>query len=325
LSANDSDSGEPTHDVAHLAHIELLSPRLEASYEYFTKILWLVDTGTQGDSVYLRGVWDYEKYCLKLTAAPAAGVGHVSLRASSPAALDRRVRILEARGLGIGWEEGEYGHGPAYRFRDADNHVFEIYYETERYVAPPELRAPMKNQPQRRLGQGIGVSRLEHVNLLASDVRGCRLTMRDGLGMRVIEQQYSGENEESGVWTTSSVQGHEVIYTKDNLGANGRLHHIAFWVDSREQVLLAADLYQDRGVYIEAGPSRHTVIQSFFLYCYEPGGNRIEVTTGGYLVFDPDPEPVIWSAEEWADRSKRGWGAPLPDTFNTYGTPVLES
>ena len=52
----------------------------------------------------------------------------------------------------------------------------------------------------------------------------------------------------------------------------------------------------DAGVPIEAGPSRHIPIQGFYLYTREPGGNRIEICCGGYLGFDPDDNPVVWTA-----------------------------
>ena len=50
---------------------------------------------------------------------------------------------------GIGWTEGDLGHGPAYQFRDPDDHVFEIYYETRRYEPPAEQKPALKNQAQR--------------------------------------------------------------------------------------------------------------------------------------------------------------------------------
>ncbi len=56
-----------------------------------------------------------------------------------------------------------------------------------------------------------------------------------------------------------------------------------------------------------------------YLYTREPGGNRIEICSGGYLGFDPDDNPVVWTADEYA--AKPGWGARLPSTFRTYGTP----
>jgi catechol 2,3-dioxygenase len=100
---------------------------------------------------------------------------------------------------------------------------------------------------------------------------------------------------------------------------SGRLHHLAFWVDTREEVLRAADLFLDNRIDIEAAPSKHAIAQGFFLYGFEPGGNRIEVTTGGYLVYDPDPEPTVWTEAERA--AGQAWGVKTVESFHTYGTP----
>jgi len=120
-------------------------------------------------------------------------------------------------------------------------------------------------------------------------------------------------------WLSLSIAAHELIYVADAYGANGRLHHLAFWVDTREECLRAADLFVENDVYIEAAPSKHGVVQGFFLYGYEPGGNRVEVTTGGYFVYDPDFEPITWTSAERA----RGqfWGVHTIESFHTYGTP----
>jgi len=150
-------------------------------------------------------------------------------------------------------------------------------------------------------------------------VRACREFWAEGFGLRTFEVIRRDDGSEDGAWLSSTVQGHEVIYVRDYLGAAARLHHLAFWVDSREDVLRAADLMNDARVPIEAGPSRHIPIQGFYLYTREPGGNRIEVCSGGYLGFDPDDDPVVWTAAEYA--AKPGWGARLPSTFRTYGTP----
>jgi catechol 2,3-dioxygenase len=63
------------------------------------------------------------------------------------------------------------------------------------------------------------------------------------------------------------------------------------------------------------------VAQGFFLYGYEPGGNRIEVTTGGYLMYDPDPEPVVWTEEE--RKLGQAWRVKTVEAFHTYGTPPV--
>ena len=138
----------------------------------------------------------------------------------------------------------------------------------------------MLNQQQRRTGRGVGVRRLEHVNFVSPDVRACRRFLEEGLGYRSLEIIELDDGREYGAWLSATIQGHEIIYILERLPARGRLHHAAFWVDTREEVLRAADLFQDNGIFIEAGPAKHTPIHSFYLYVYEPGGNRVEVTSG---------------------------------------------
>ena len=313
---------EILHDVARIAHAELLTPTPEESLRFFVDVLGMEEESRDGASVYLRGWGDYLRYSLKLTEAPRPGLGHLALRAWSPEALDRRVAAIEATGLGRGWVEGDVGHGPAFRFTDPDGHLFELFYEAERYVPPEHLRPSWKNQPQRYVGRGAGVKRLDHVNVLAADVRANRTFAQDVLGYRLYERIELDDGTETGAWLSLSIAAHELIYVKDAYGASGRLHHLAFWVDTREECLRAADLFVDNDVYIEAAPSKHAVAAGFFLYAYEPGGNRIEVTTGGYFVYDPDFEPTVWTAAERA----RGqfWGVHTIESFHTYGTPPVE-
>ena len=102
-------------------------------------------------------------------------------------ALERRVAWLKSAGADGSWAEPEAGKGPAFEFRDPDGHPCRIYYETEKYVAPADSRPAMKSNHQRYLGRGANVRRLEHVNLMAADVRGCREFWETGFGLRTYE------------------------------------------------------------------------------------------------------------------------------------------
>ena len=127
------------------------------------------------------------------------------------------------------------------------------------------------------------------------------------------------DGAEAGVWLASNQKSYDLTYTRDATGTRGRLHHIAFFVDQREDVLRAADIFLEHGVVIESGPHKHAIQQTFFLYTYEPGGNRIEVCAGGFLIFDPDHEPVVWSQ---AERAKgQAWGMQTVASFHIKGTP----
>jgi catechol 2,3 dioxygenase len=313
----------PLHEIAHISHAELLTPTPDASLGFFVDVLGMEIEAREGQSVFLRGWGDYQRYCLKLTESDSSGLGHMALRTWSPESLERRVAAIEATGLGSGWIDGDAGHGPAYRFTDPDGHVFELLYEVERYTPPPELRPALKNQPQRYVGRGAAIKRLDHVNVLAADVRASRIFCTEQLGYRLHERIELDDGTETGAWMSASIAAHELIYTADFFGARGRLHHLAFWVDTREECLRAADLFLDNDVPIEAAPSKHAIAQGFFLYGLEPGGNRIEVTTGGYFVFDPEVETVVWTE---AERAKgQAWGVKTVESFHTYGTPPVEA
>ena len=191
-------------DIAHLAHLELHTPKPDESLHFFVNVLGMTESGRRGDSVYLRGWDDYEHHTLKLTAAKTAGMGHYAFRASSPEALARRVEIIDRDGRGTGWTDGDLGHGPAYAFTTPDGHNMELYYETEWYKAPPELRPSLKNQAMRFPARGANVRRLDHLNLLTSDVPELQRFMVDVLGMRTTEMIVLDSGQLAGAWVTAT-------------------------------------------------------------------------------------------------------------------------
>ena len=309
-------------DIAHLGPVELLTPKPEQTLHFFHELMGMEIEGEEEGSVYLRGWGDYQRYSLKLTESKQSGLGYAGLRAWSPEALERRVAAVEATGLGEGWSAGARGRGPSYRFRDPDGHRFELYYEVERYEAPEHLRPTLKNQPQKYVPRGCAVKRFDHLNILASDVRANRVFAQEALDYRLYERIELDDGEEAGAWMSATIAAHELIYTQDHHRANGRLHHLAFWVDTREECLRAGDIFVDSEIKIEFAPSRHAVAQGFFVYVIEPGGNRIEVTTGGYYVYDPEQPTVVWTEAE--RRRGQFWGNATVETFHTYGTPPIE-
>lgn len=314
--------GERIQDIAHLGFVELLTPKPVKSLWYFHELLGMEIVHEEGASCYLRGYGDNATATLKLTAARSSGVGCIAWRAASPEALERRVAAIEARGLGEGWGNGDFGRGRSFRFHDPDGHRMEIYYEEDRYVAPPALRSTLKNLPMKFAGRGANVRRVDHLALFCKSVPENRRFAQETLGFRLSEHViFNQGRDEIGAWLSPSPVHHQVAYVADASGASGRLHHLSFWVDSRDDVMRAADVLIENGIFIEAGPSKHNNSQGFYLYSYEPGGNRVEVYSGSYLIFAPDWQTVTWNEEE------RGtgvyWGATLPDSFATYGTPPI--
>ncbi|HEX3722606.1 MAG TPA: VOC family protein, partial [Nitrolancea sp.] len=228
MAEQHDEESELIQDVAHIGHVELLTPKPDESLWFFTHVLGMSETDWSGQSVFLRGAGDYERHTLKLTESKQPGMGHVAWRAMSRPALARRAAALEASGFGRGWIDGDLGHGRAYQFVDPDGHPMEIYYDAEHYQAPTEHRSRLRNQPQRYSHVGAGIRRIDHVNLLCDDVTANRTFMQDLLGFRLREQVILDDETEAAAWISVTPLVHDIAYTLDAARARGRLHHVAF-------------------------------------------------------------------------------------------------
>ncbi|SFH32584.1 catechol 2,3-dioxygenase [Palleronia marisminoris] len=310
------------HDIAHLGHIEMLTDKFEESLDFFTRVYGLKLSRRDGDSAYLRAWDDYEYHTLKLTRADRTGVAHIGYRAASPEALERRVAAIEASGYTThGWNEGDEGHGRAFRFEDPFGHVFEIYYDTRWYTAEGDDAPALKNTAS--AFTGAAPRRLDHLNLLAADVTEFRRFMETCLGSRVTEMIQLDNGRIGGCWFTVNNKTYDLACAEEHGKGNGRLHHVTYATDQREDILRAADIFLQNGVHIETGPHKHAIQGTFFLYVWEPAGNRVELAnSGARLILAPDWEPVIWTE---ADRKKgQAWGLKTIETFHTHGTPPVE-
>ncbi|MDT1064734.1 VOC family protein [Paracoccus sp. CPCC 101403] len=313
---------EPCFDVAHLGHVEILTDRFQESLDFFTRVYGLKLSGQDADSAYLRAWDDYEHASLKLTRAATTGIGHVAYRASSPEALLRRVATIEASGYKVhGWVEGDKSHGRAFRFEDPFGHIFEIYYDTVRYRAQEPDRPALKNTAS--AFTGAAPRRLDHLNLLAADVTEFRRFMETCLGARVTEMIQLDNGRIGGCWFTVNNKTYDLACTEEHGSGSGRLHHVTYATDQREDILRAADIFLQNGIHIETGPHKHAIQGTFFLYVWEPAGNRVELANAGArLILAPDWQPVVWTE---ADRRKgQAWGLKTIETFHTHGTPPLK-
>ena len=318
-------------DIAHLAHVELLTPKLDDSVHFFTEIMGMSISDTKGDSVYLRAYDDYEHHTLKLTAHKHPGIGHHAWRLRSADLLDEKAKIIEATGQGIGWTDGDLGHGRTYQFKMPSGHLTEIYFDSEKFQPEEGQQSALKNTASKFPARGINVRRLDHLNLLAPDVAAFRDFQLNYLGGRLTEtiifseQTPMGEETEvKGAWFSVNSKSYDLAVTGDHIaGMSGRFHHMTYAVNSREEVLIAADIALENGIFIETGPHKHAIQQTFFLYLYEPGGNRIEIANPtARLILDPDYKTIVWNKEE--RKKGQAWGLQTVESFHTRGTPMPE-
>ena len=177
----------PERLLSQLAHVEITTPTPEDSLRFYTEVLGLEHSGTVGQSAYLRAWGDFFHHTLQITEGAAAGLGHIAWRAEGPEQLETAVGRIEATGRGEGWYEGSTGHGPAYRYRSPGGHLHEVFWEVERYQAPPELASPFPNRPQRYVPRGAALRCIDHVTIATADPEGDIRWYRDTLGHRYME------------------------------------------------------------------------------------------------------------------------------------------
>lgn len=312
----------PSFDIAHLGHVEMLTDKFDESLDFFTRVFGLKLSAQDENSVYLRAWEDYEFCSLKLTKAETTGVGHIGYRAASPEALERRVAAITASGYKAhGWVDGDLSHGRAFRFEDPFGHLFEIYYDTNR--APADDPSALKNMASKFHAQGACPRRIDHLNLLSDDVTEFRRFMETCLGSRVTEYIQLDNGRLGGCWFTVNNKTYDLACTEEHGGGLGRLHHVTYATDQREDILRAADVFLENGVHIETGPHKHAIQGTFFLYVWEPAGNRVELANAGArLILAPDWEPVKWTE---TDRKKgQAWGLKTIESFHTHGTPPVK-
>lgn len=314
----------PSFDIAHLGHVEMYTDKFDESLDFFTRVYGLKLSAKDDTSAYLRAWDDYEFATLKLTRHETTGVGHIGYRAASPEALKSRVAAIEAAGYKThGWVEGDLSHGWAFRFEDPFGHVFEVYYETNRPDITGDEPA-LKNVSSRFHAQGACPRRLDHLNLLSEDVGEFRRFMETCLGSRVTEMIQLDNGRIGGCWFTVNNKTYDLACTEEHGRGNGRLHHVTYATDQREDILRAADIFLENGVHIETGPHKHAIQGTFFLYVWEPAGNRVELANAGArLILAPDWEPVVWTETE--RKKGQAWGLKTIETFHTHGTPPVKS
>jgi catechol 2,3-dioxygenase len=306
----------PHRPLSVLSHLELLTPDLEASVEFARDMLGMFVVAEEENSAYLRCWGDYYAYSLVLSENVEPGLGHAAWRAWNAEQLDVAVASVEASGTRGQWIESSFGHGRAYRFTNPSGHPMELFWDVDRAVAPHGEESPYPERPQRTGSHGLGVRLLDHVTVMAPDVKGVLDWLHDALDFRITSGV--AENPDA-PWflgfATQCEKSHDFGFLADPEGSSGRLHHVAFWVETNHQITEAAKFLVEHGHDVDFGPGQHGIGEQNYLYFRDPVGLRYELNSGGYRNYVPDWEPVVWGFLDGPN-----------NTFRTHiGVPVVHA
>lgn len=284
--------------LSQLAHIELLTPDLDASTEFAVNALGLNVVATEGDSVYLRCWGDFYRHSLVLTRNEVPGLGHAAWRTDGEEQLEEAVKFIEATGTQGRWIEGAFGYGRAYHFEGPGGHTTEVFWEVERAQVPKGEESPYPDRPQRAASHGIGVRMVDHLTVTTPDVQETSRWHREALGFRTMA--YIAPN--GGPWmfavNTTNEKSHDLGLVHDFDGDRGRMHHLAFWVETNQDITRGAEYLIEHGYEIDYGPGRHGIGEQDYLYFRDPVGLRYELNASGYRNYVPDWEPAEWGIDD---------------------------
>lgn len=282
--------------LAHLSHLEITSPDVDGSAEFYVQKFGLREVHRQDGRVYLRCWGDYDTYSLVIAPGEEASLQRMAWRATSAEALETAAERVKASGIQGEWSEGGYGHGRAYEFTGPYGHPMRLVWEVQKYEAPAELRSAYPDRPEKRSLHAAAPRFLDHVTVAASDVRGFAKWHSETLGYRTMAFVDLEETPLTvfSVLTTNE-KSHDLGVVLDTSDRPGRVNHIAFWVDTHEDLLRTADVMMEHGTAMEYGPSVHGVGEQNFLYFREPSSMRVELNSGGYRNYVPDWKPNTWT------------------------------
>ncbi|QBF33362.1 VOC family protein [Thalassococcus sp. S3] len=289
-------------EIAKLGAAHLVTPDLEKSLWFFRDILGLHVTARTENKVYLRAGMELEHHSLVLEAGDRARLDHVTWRVRRPEDLEGFHDILKDGGTEVTVEAAnkEDGIGESLRFQAPSGHNYRLYYDVDKPTVDEADRSVLLNQPYRSWHHGIGVRRIDHVNLWTTrDPAENHKWMSDMLGFKMREYVTTPEGTIGG-WMSVTPLVHDVAIMKagPNETTPARMHHVAFWLDNAADVLRACDILFEAGIEADQGPGRHGISQATFLYVRDPGsGHRVEIFSNGYLIFDPDWQPVEWGMD----------------------------
>lgn len=301
--------------LSHLSFVAITCPDVEASAKFYEENVGLTVVDRIDGRIYLRCWGDYYRYSLVLVPGEEPSLEQMAWRTSSPEALEEAARRIEEAGQKVEWFDGP-AIGRAFSFVGPWGHRMTLHWDVEHHRESSTANASIyPDRPSRRSRFAGAPRQLDHVTVATPDVDAFAQWYNDVLGFRIMARTVLEEAPISvfSVLTTNE-KSHDLGVVFDSSERLGRINHYAFWVDTREELLIAADTLMENGVPIEYGPSIHGIGEQTFLYYREPSSLRIEVNTGGYRNYVPDWEAQTWTPSQGSSNFYRNGAMPMSMT-----------
>lgn len=304
--------------INRLSHVEMAVTDLERASTFYCDLLGLIVFDEGSDALWLRAPAEFDVWSLKLTQDTEPGLLAFGFRVESEECLDELAALHERLALPIAWRQAgaEPGRGRMLRVHTPGGHVVDYEHGVDEVPAHgtrgPQL--PMRHTHRRR---GVGLARLDHVNVRVATLPEALAYWQGELGFSASERQIDDRGEVQRAWLRRAPFSHDMAIGRDTrIG----FHHLAYTLRDTGAVIAAADLLSDAGLsVIEYGPGRHGITDACFLYVRDPDGNRIELYAGDY-VRDLDRPPIDWTLQQYETTGLLWWGHQPPASFLEAGS-----
>ncbi len=283
--------------VLRPGHAQMRVLDLEESIKFYSDVVGLVETGRDAQGRVYFKAWDERDHnSFIIRQADKPGLDFFSFKVDSHATLLKFDADLQA--YGIKTERIPAGElletGERVRFMIPTGHQIELYAEKTDVGNGQPYTNPEAWIPEAE--HGIAPVRMDHALLYGPDIDGARDILVNVLGFYLVERILLEDGKtDLAVWLSCSTKAHDIAMVRHP--EPGKVHHVAFLLDSWEKVLRAADIMSMNRVKIDIGPTRHGVTRGTTIYAFDPSGNRFETFSGGYSSY-PDWHPITWTIDD---------------------------
>jgi catechol 2,3-dioxygenase-like lactoylglutathione lyase family enzyme len=265
--------------ITHLRSIAISATDPESLLPFYEQTWGLTNIGRKDDGTILLRANGPEHHVLELVPGDGHSLEGIHLGASTNQFVDELAARLEAAGSTI-------VHGPAQRpviegggygvtFLDPENRRVEVSHAVSEHTTQgPEV-------------QDVGPDRLSHIVLNSVDVAGSQAFYVELLGFSVSDTY----ERDLMIFLRCNAMHHCIVLAP---GEWTSLNHVAFEVESTDEVMKSLGRMRAAGFETIWGPGRHGPGGNVFCYFTDPVGNVIEYTAE-LLQVDESWEPQVWA------------------------------
>ena len=251
----------PAVSVIDLHHVALAVPDLEAERRFFGGTWGLQEVAEQDGKVYFAAAGSPHPYVIRLRQDAEKKTDLLGFLAASPADVDAiyaQALALGAKAIAPPAPATTPGGGYAARFFDIDGHAVELI-----------TGAAQRETRQVTPGEAIPVG-LSHIVLHSPDVPKLAKFYEEALGFKLSDwiAQFM-------IFMRCNAAHHRMAIMR----GPAALNHIAFGVNTVDDLMRGLARLTADGVKLFWGPGRHTAGNNTFSYYNSPNGNAVEYTS----------------------------------------------